>query len=317
MAIKLLFLSSCIVFTLFSCKKQESDTNTNTQTTTIENQLREGLIAYYPFNNNANDESGNNYHLTVKEATLTSNRFDEPSKAYNFNGTNAVMAIPKLLKADSLRQLTISVWVKTELLKNDCILSFLPKDQIYCSYLLGFENNSNNNTFRTYHKMVAASSANNCISSIISDSITNPFDKWSHLVLVQRYYSNNNSLPRNDYFQYFNGKKLKVSSTGTGSNTSATSFSRGGSIGCNNTTGNNNLIEQFFCNHTCGNQTNRKSSAKMSATSEILMSTVFFACYKICVTRPGKGSLLSIVCTACIVIFKKYGYGSTSGFVVK
>jgi len=43
---------------------------------------------------------------------------------------------------------------------------------------------------------------------MIIDQITNPFNKWTHLVLVQRYNSENTALPRNDYFQYF--EKLKV-----------------------------------------------------------------------------------------------------------
>ncbi|KPA16451.1 conserved hypothetical protein, secreted [Candidatus Magnetomorum sp. HK-1] len=31
--------------------------------------LNDGLIAYYPFNGNANDESGNNLHCTINGAT--------------------------------------------------------------------------------------------------------------------------------------------------------------------------------------------------------------------------------------------------------
>ena len=48
--------------------------------------LQSGLVAYYPFNGNANDESGNGHHGTVMGATLTSDRFGRPNKAYHFNG---------------------------------------------------------------------------------------------------------------------------------------------------------------------------------------------------------------------------------------
>ena len=44
------------------------------------------LIAYYPFNGNANDESGNNNHGTVNGATLTTDRFSNPNNAYSFDG---------------------------------------------------------------------------------------------------------------------------------------------------------------------------------------------------------------------------------------
>jgi hypothetical protein len=44
-----------------------------TTTTTI--PINDGLIAYYPFNGNANDESGNGHNGTVYGSTLTADRF--------------------------------------------------------------------------------------------------------------------------------------------------------------------------------------------------------------------------------------------------
>lgn len=44
------------------------------------------VIAYFPFNGNANDESGNSNHGTVHGAVLAPDRFGNPSKSYNFNG---------------------------------------------------------------------------------------------------------------------------------------------------------------------------------------------------------------------------------------
>jgi len=48
----------------------------------------DGLVGYWPFNGNANDESGNGNNGTVNGATLTSDRFGNSSKAFSFNGTN-------------------------------------------------------------------------------------------------------------------------------------------------------------------------------------------------------------------------------------
>jgi photosystem II stability/assembly factor-like uncharacterized protein len=42
-------------------------------------------VAFYPFNGNANDESGNGNNGTVTGATLTSDRFNNPNKAYLFD----------------------------------------------------------------------------------------------------------------------------------------------------------------------------------------------------------------------------------------
>lgn len=48
----------------------------------------DGLVAYYPFNGNANDESGFNNHGTVNGAILTMDRFGNANGAYEFGGYN-------------------------------------------------------------------------------------------------------------------------------------------------------------------------------------------------------------------------------------
>ena len=50
--------------------------------------LTQGLIAYYPFNGNADDASGNGHHGVVIGATLVSDRFDQTQNAYLFDGVN-------------------------------------------------------------------------------------------------------------------------------------------------------------------------------------------------------------------------------------
>jgi hypothetical protein len=50
-----------------------------------------GLVAYYPFNGNANDASGNGNNGTVNGATLTSDRFGNVNKAINFDLGNFIV----------------------------------------------------------------------------------------------------------------------------------------------------------------------------------------------------------------------------------
>ncbi|MFX0135517.1 MAG: LamG-like jellyroll fold domain-containing protein [Candidatus Hodarchaeota archaeon] len=45
-----------------------------------------GLVAYYPFNGNANDESGKGNHGTVNGAILANDRFGNSNKAFYFDG---------------------------------------------------------------------------------------------------------------------------------------------------------------------------------------------------------------------------------------
>ena len=51
-----------------------------------------GLVGWWPFNGNANDESGNGNNGTVNGATLTTDRFGNANKAYSFN--NNSISIP-------------------------------------------------------------------------------------------------------------------------------------------------------------------------------------------------------------------------------
>jgi hypothetical protein len=71
-----------------------------------------GLRAYYPFNGNANDVSGNNNHPVFNNASLTTDRFGNPSSAYLFNGTSNYMRIPNSPSLNTSNQLSLTAWVK-------------------------------------------------------------------------------------------------------------------------------------------------------------------------------------------------------------
>ncbi len=72
-----------------------------------------GLIAYYPFNGNANDETGNEFNGSITGATLTTDKFGTAQKALNFDG-NDYVRIPNLYNATTqpLDNVTYSLWFK-------------------------------------------------------------------------------------------------------------------------------------------------------------------------------------------------------------
>jgi hypothetical protein len=72
----------------------------------------DGLVAYYPFNGNANDESSNSYNGTVSGATLATDRFGQTDSAFSFDGSNDYIAIPNT-PINGLSAVTISLWMKT------------------------------------------------------------------------------------------------------------------------------------------------------------------------------------------------------------
>ena len=69
--------------------------------------INDGLVAYYPFNGNANDESGSGNNGTVHEASLTNDRFSNPNSAYFFDGVNDHIDANNI----DLSVITASVWI--------------------------------------------------------------------------------------------------------------------------------------------------------------------------------------------------------------
>jgi hypothetical protein len=79
--------------------------------------LNNGLVASYPFNGNANDESGNNNNGTVNGATLTTDRFGNLNKAYSFSGINTSIIVPHN-NTLNLTSFTICSWIRVSNLNN-------------------------------------------------------------------------------------------------------------------------------------------------------------------------------------------------------
>src|SRR4051812_548949 len=55
--------------------------------------LTNGLIAYYPFDGDANDRSGYERNATIYGPTLVADRFGNLGQAYRFNGSNDYMRV--------------------------------------------------------------------------------------------------------------------------------------------------------------------------------------------------------------------------------
>ena len=75
---------------------------------------KNGLMAWYPFNGNANDESGNAHHGKVYGADLTADRFGVANKAYFFDKDSIQSTIKNLVVNNS--PVTISGWFKSSVI---------------------------------------------------------------------------------------------------------------------------------------------------------------------------------------------------------
>lgn len=97
-----LFIAFCSIF-LFSCKKPTKPDYNDT--------IKTGLIAYYPFNGNTNDESGNANHGAALKNQFTVNHKGETNKAFDFDGTNYIK-VPNSVSFSSIKsEISITAWV--------------------------------------------------------------------------------------------------------------------------------------------------------------------------------------------------------------
>ncbi len=126
----------------------------------------DGLISYYPFNGNANDESGNGHHGTVDNAVPTADRFQNPGSSYQFNNNASITTgwmIPNVF--------SISIW-----------------------YNVAAQNLNNTGLFSTYQGW----DTNGCYYTAIPNweevwydgnihtnmAITNNVGRWTHAIII-------------------------------------------------------------------------------------------------------------------------------------
>ncbi len=153
-----------------------------------------GLIAYYTFNSNANDESGNGNHGSVNGSTLTTDRFGNTDRAYFFNGTSNQIMVLNTIFDVGWQEYTISGWFSsTDSNKtNQCMFNTIPHTGIGIDY--------NYYTARSY-----VSYGLNSNPAVSTWDITGPrhgsfrniqSDQWYHFVFIKS---------NNKYSMYING----------------------------------------------------------------------------------------------------------------
>jgi hypothetical protein len=101
------------VFNEGKCVETVHDTVHVTVYDTLKPVSNEGLVAYYPFNGNSLDKSGNNNNGTVNGATLCPDRLGNANSAYSFNGSSDYIIIPdhQSLRPDTSISLCAWVWI--------------------------------------------------------------------------------------------------------------------------------------------------------------------------------------------------------------
>ncbi len=113
-----LFYSQTVYLSIGSTLEDYSDNLITAQNSSFSTVIDPSLEAYYPFNGNANDESGNSYHgqlgdnvTTSKFPTKTTDRFGNADKAFSFDGGDYIEFNTGILSGDS--EFSILIWINT------------------------------------------------------------------------------------------------------------------------------------------------------------------------------------------------------------
>ncbi|MDA7633490.1 LamG domain-containing protein [bacterium] len=75
--------------------------------------VNDGLVAYYPFNGDAEDQSGSGNHLRNQGSILVDDRFSSGNSAARFDGDSYLWAPDSVLPAKNSPR-SISIWVKAD-----------------------------------------------------------------------------------------------------------------------------------------------------------------------------------------------------------
>lgn len=153
--------------------------------------LNDGLVLYFPFNGNANDESGKGYNGIVYGATLTADRFGNPNSSYGFDGIDDYIEVINNPDINPGNAITISAWYKYSSFVGDGNNSIIDKGvgsyvYPYYQYHLGISD-------RTYTDQNGKSdpgiikfelSPNNTLVSNHSDVNALDYNNWCHIASV-------------------------------------------------------------------------------------------------------------------------------------
>jgi hypothetical protein len=132
----------------------------------------DGLVGWWPFNGNANDESGNGNNGTVNGANIGQDRNQHPNSCYEFNGSDNI-TVPN---SDYLNvsELTLSCWVISNS-NNTCIISKSNADNsVEMNYQLKY-----NDEFEGQHGVSCHWNTGSC------SSISGHIDAWSEYGLTE------------------------------------------------------------------------------------------------------------------------------------
>jgi hypothetical protein len=156
------------------------------QTSSINSEIPKiGLIGWWPFNGNANDESGNGNHGLVKGASLAEDRCKRRNAAYEFNGIDNLIEVANSESLSNVESITMSAWVLLDSMRQQyqgiCTkwwqgVNCTKNSDTYCMSI--------NNHPETNNQTKLVCGTNNYSNYQLQTSNPIPEKKWVHLLFV-------------------------------------------------------------------------------------------------------------------------------------
>jgi len=140
--------------------------------------VTDGLIAYYPFNGNANDETGNGPNGTVHGALVTTDRFGNPNSAYSFDGVDDYIDIGAPTTIDLETSYSVSAWIETDTISSTYGIIVAYRDRIDPSVVFQLDRAG------TDVRFVVRDSSGNIATATYFDALTP--DNWYYVAGVRR-----------------------------------------------------------------------------------------------------------------------------------
>ena len=145
-----------------------------------------GLVGWWPFTGNANDESGNGNNATVNGAVLTSDRFGNSNAAYSYDGINDYLhgnasSFPTVDR-------TIALWFYTTNINvGSAGMQVFGYGGDLCgqSWLMHMDNSTPFTSFFTDNSYEVSIGCNNWLTALpfgVNGSPANPNNNWHHWV---------------------------------------------------------------------------------------------------------------------------------------
>lgn len=145
-----------------------------------------GLVGWWSFTGNANDESGNNNNGTTFGVVLNNDRNDIPNSSYQFDGIDDYISITPSSTLDFSQGLTISVWNK--------ITSVTTGSNNLSAFLVSRDNDTSDGHFHLAYDKQSTSitggqhyqgSLKYSLNSVYtSTALTYPQSQWHHTVMT-------------------------------------------------------------------------------------------------------------------------------------